>query len=73
VDTHPYRPELYLKAKDARTTFITRDVPRLRKDEWRNRGRFLDVGRLLFSLFDKHQSLDQWCTEFQTKGYSQSS
>jgi hypothetical protein len=24
---------------------------------------------LLFSLFDKHTSLDQWCAEFQRKGY----
>jgi len=66
---HPYRPELSLDAKDARSTFITRGVPRFRKDEWPNPGRFLDVGTLLFSLFDKHASLDQWCAEFQRKGY----
>jgi hypothetical protein len=67
---HPYRPEISLDAKDARTTFITRGVPRFRKDEWKNPGRFLDVGTLLFSLFDKHMSLDQWCAEFQRKGYA---
>ena len=67
---HPYRPELNLDAKDARTTFISRGIPRFRKDEWRNPGRFLDVGTLLFSLFDKHTSLDQWCAEFQRKGYA---
>lgn len=68
--SHPYRPEINLEAKDARTTFITRGVPRFRKDEWPNPGRFLDVGTLLFSLFDKHMSLDQWCAEFQKKGYA---
>jgi hypothetical protein len=67
--SHPYRPEINLEAKDARTTFITRGVPRFRKDEWPNPGRFLDVSTLLFSLFDKHMSLDQWCAEFQKKGY----
>jgi len=67
---HPYRPEINLDAKDARTTFISRGIPRFRKDEWQNPGRFLDVGTLLFSLFDKHTSLDQWCAEFQKKGYA---
>jgi hypothetical protein len=67
---HPYRPDINLDAKDARTTFITRGIPRFRKDEWPNPGRFLDVGTLLFSLFDKHMSLDQWCAEFQRKGYA---
>jgi hypothetical protein len=67
---HPYRPGINLEAKDARTTFITLGRPRFRKDEWPNPGRFLDVGTLLFSLFDKHMSLDQWCAEFQRKGYA---
>jgi hypothetical protein len=66
---HPYRPDINCDAKDARTTFITRGIPRFRKDEWPNPGRFLDVGTLLFSLFDKRMSLDQWCAEFQRKGY----
>jgi hypothetical protein len=66
---HPYRPEINCDAKDARTTFITRGIPRFRKDEWKSPGRFLDVGTLLFSLFDKHTSLDGWCAEFQKKGY----
>jgi hypothetical protein len=39
---HPYRPEINCDAKDARTTFITRGVPRFRKDEWPNPGRFLE-------------------------------
>src|SRR5205814_4865545 len=38
--------------------------------EWKSPSRFLDVGTLLFSLFDKHMSLDQWCAEFQRKGYA---
>lgn len=67
---HPYRPEINCDAKDARTTFITRSIPRFRKDEWKHPGRFLDVGTILFSLFDKHTSLDQWCAEFQKKGYA---
>jgi len=67
---HPYRPEINLDAKDARTTFITRGIPRFRKDEWKHLGRFLDVGTLLFSLFDKHANLDQWCVEFQRKEYA---
>ena len=28
------------------------------------------MGTLLFSLFDKHTSLDQWCAEFARKGYA---
>ena len=67
--SHPYRPEINCDAKDARTAFISRGIPRFRKDEWKSPGRFLDVGTLLFSLFDKHTSLDQWCAEFQRKGY----
>jgi hypothetical protein len=67
---HPYRPEINCDAKDARTTFITSGIPRFRKDEWKSPSRFLDVGTLLFSLFDKHMSLDQWCAEFQRKGYA---
>src|SRR5437660_738348 len=69
-NSHPYRPEILFEAKDARTTFITRGAPRFRKDEWPHPGRFLDVSTLLFSLFDKHMSLDQWCAEFQKKGYA---
>jgi len=68
--SHPYRPEIKLEPKDARTTFITRGTPRFRKDQWPNPGRFLDLSALLFSLFDEHMSLDQWCVEFQKKGYA---
>ena len=28
------------------------------------------MSTMLFSLFDKHMSLDQWCAEFQRKGYA---
>jgi hypothetical protein len=67
---HPYYPEISLESKDARTTFITRGIPRFGKEKWPNPGRFLDVSTLLFSLFDRHMSLDQWCAEFQRKGYA---
>ena len=67
---HPYRPEVRIEAKDARTAFIKRGVPRFRKDEWQHPGRFLDLSTLLFSLFDKHMSLDAWCAEFRKKGYT---
>ncbi|PWT84854.1 MAG: hypothetical protein C5B58_04040 [Acidobacteria bacterium] len=67
---HPYRPEIRLDAKDARTTLFTVGTPRFRKDEWPNPGRFLDVSHLLFSLFYKHMSLDQWCAEFQRRRYA---
>jgi len=40
--SHPYYPEIKLEAKDARTTFITRRIPRFGKEKWPNRGRFLD-------------------------------
>jgi len=69
-EPHPYRPTINLEAKDARTTFITLGTPRFRKDEWPNPGRFLDLGTLLFSLFDQHKSLDQWCAEFWKKGHA---
>ena len=67
--SHPYRPEVSIEAKDARTAFITRGKPRFRADEWKKPGRFLDISTVLFSLFDKHLSLDQWCAYFQKKGY----
>jgi hypothetical protein len=67
---HPYRPEILIEAKDARTAFITRGAPRFRKDEWPNPFRPLDISTLLFSLFDKHMSLGAWCGEFRKKGYS---
>jgi hypothetical protein len=66
---HPYRPEIRIEPKDARTAFIKRGVPRFRKDEWPNPARFLDLSTLLFSLFDKHMSLDNWAAEFRKKGY----
>jgi len=66
---HPYRPEIRIEAKDARTAFIKRGRPRFRADEWPHPARFLDLSTLLFSLFDKHMSLDNWAAEFRKKGY----
>src|SRR5207237_5660819 len=66
---HPYRPEVRIEAKDARTAFIKRGAPRFRADEWPYPARFLDLSTLLFSLFDKHMSLDNWGAEFRKKGY----
>ena len=68
---HPYRPEISCDAKDARTTFITRGIPRFRKDEWKNLGRSLDVGTLLFSLFDMQSALSGIaCSKGSTVGKS---
>lgn len=66
--SHPYRPEIHIEAKDAKTAFITRGVPRFGKKDWLNPGRFLDLSVLLFSLFDKHMSLDDWCKKFNIDG-----
>src|SRR5215469_5514178 len=56
---NPYRPTINIEPKDARTAFIscgTTKVP----GEWPNEGRPLDVGTLLFALFDQHRSLRDW-------------
>src|SRR5207244_9148970 len=66
---HPYRPEVRIEAKDARTAFIKRGAPRFRADEWPYPARFLDLSTLLFSLFDKHMSMDNLGAEFRKKGY----
>ena len=63
----PYRPEIRIEAKDARTAFISRGktiVPA----QWIKTGRFLDLSTLLFSLFDKHLSLNNWCKHFKIEG-----
>jgi len=33
--------------------------------EWPNDGRLLDIGTLLFALFDQHRSLRDWCRYFR--------
>jgi len=71
----PYRPVIRIEPKDARVAFITRGRPKIapkkkknQKWDWSRDGRFLDVGTLLFSLFDKHMSLDAWCEHFGIDG-----
>jgi len=66
---HPYRPPIVIEAKDARTAFIKRGTPRFRRDEWPHPLRAIDLSVLLYSLFDKHMSLDDWCAYFRDKGY----
>jgi hypothetical protein len=61
---NPYRPTIKIESKDARTAFIacgTTKVPA----EWPNEGRLLDIGTLLFALFDQHRSLRDWCRYFR--------
>jgi hypothetical protein len=61
---NPYRPPIKIEPKDARTAFIscgTTKVPA----EWPNEGRLLDIGTLLFALFDQHRSLRDWCHYFR--------
>ena len=61
---NPYRPTIKIEPKDARTAFIscgTTKVPA----EWPNEGRLLDIGTLLFALFDQHRSLRDWCRYFR--------
>jgi hypothetical protein len=71
----PYRPVIRIEPKDARVAFITLGRPKTaskkkknQKWDWSHSGRFLDVGTLLFSLFDKHMSLDAWCKHFGIAG-----
>jgi hypothetical protein len=64
----PYRPAIRIDPKNARVAFISRGrVKGAEKHKgkwgWNKPGRFLDVGTLLFSLFDKHMGLDAWCDE----------
>jgi hypothetical protein len=61
---NPYRPAIKIEAKDARTAFIscgTTKVPA----EWPNEDRLLDIGTLLFALFDQHRGLRDWCRYFR--------
>jgi hypothetical protein len=62
--TNPYRPEVYIKAKDARTSFIKRGKTKKPK-QWPNPARFLDISTLLFALFDEHRSVKNWCRYFR--------
>jgi hypothetical protein len=61
---NPWRPPIIIKAKDARTAFISRGSTKS-PNEWRNEARLLDIGTLLFSLFDQHRSLGDWCDYFR--------
>jgi hypothetical protein len=63
----PYRPEIRIEAKDAKTAFISRSKTIL-PEQWLKPGRFLDLSTLLFSLFDKHLSLNNWCKHFKIEG-----
>ncbi len=56
---NPYRPLIKIEAKDARTAFMSCGSTK-RPKEWPNKARLLDVGMLLFSLFDQHQAV--WAT-----------
>ncbi len=60
---NPYRPPINVEAKDARTAFISRGSTK-RPTEWPNDARPLDIGTLLFALFDQHRSLRDWCRYF---------
>jgi DNA polymerase type B, organellar and viral len=61
---NPYRPPIKIEPKDARTAFISRGSTKC-PAEWLNQGRLLDIGTLLFALFDQHRSLRAWCQYFR--------
>ena len=66
---NPYRPEIRIKAKDAKTSFIKRTRTKKPK-QWPNPGRFLDISTALFALFDEHRKVKTWCKYFrQERGY----
>ncbi|SPF36940.1 conserved hypothetical protein [Candidatus Sulfotelmatobacter kueseliae] len=62
--TNPYRPPIIIEAKDARTAFISRGST-MCPAEWKNQARLLDVGTLLFALFDRHLGVGDWCRYFR--------
>ncbi len=62
----PYRPVVYIIPKDARISFISRGST-LNVHEWKNPGRSLDIGSLLFSLSNEMKSLKNWCKGFKDK------
>jgi len=55
---NPYRPTIKIEPKDARTAFISRSSTKC-PAEWTKPGRLLDVGTLLFALFDPGRSTDE--------------
>jgi hypothetical protein len=61
---NPYRPTIKIEAKDARTAFLSCSTTKI-PSEWPNEGRLLDIGTLLFALFDQHRSLRDWCRYFR--------
>jgi len=69
----PYRPVIRVEPKNARVAFISRGRVKVAEKHkgkwgWDKSGRFLDVGTLLFSLFDKHMGLESWCEHFKIPG-----
>ena len=66
---NPYRPDIFIKAKDARTSFMNRGKTKKPK-QWPRAARLLDIGTLLFSLYDEHRSVKTWCQYFHhERGY----
>jgi hypothetical protein len=66
---NPYRPEIRIRAKDARTSFIKRGKTKKPK-QWPNPARPLDISTLLFALYDEHGSVKSWCHYFrEERGY----
>ena len=63
---NPYRPTIKIEPKDARTAFVSSGTTKV-PAEWPNDGRLLDIGTLLFALFDQHRSLRDWCRYFREK------
>jgi hypothetical protein len=61
---NPYRPLIMIEPKDARTAFISRGSTKC-PAEWLNQGRLMDIGTLLFALFDRRLSLREWCRYFR--------
>lgn len=61
---NPYRPTIKIEPKDARTAFVSSGKTKV-PAEWPNDGRPLDVGTLLFALFDQHRSLRDWSRYFR--------
>jgi hypothetical protein len=61
---NPYRPTIKIEPKDARTAFVSSGTTKV-PAEWPNDGRLLDIGTLLFALFDQHRSLRDWCRYFR--------
>lgn len=66
-ETNIYRPVIHIEALNAKTAAISRGQP-FRPKEWPNPGRFADLSTILFSMYDKHYSLNHWCQYFGIPG-----